>query len=71
MAAFTVYVVAWHTVYPKIMLLMYSTEFWNNIDHAIKIIGNLVAFHERSLMRNLTFNTVRCMSDEVNNHLTF
>lgn len=71
MAAFTVYVVGWHTVYPRVMLLMYSTQLWGNIDHAIKIISNLVAFHERSLIRNLMFNSVRCMSDEVTNHLTF
>jgi hypothetical protein len=50
---------------------MYSTELWSNIDHAFKIMTNLVAFHERSLLRNIVFNTIRCMSDEVNNHITF
>lgn len=53
------------------MLLMYSTELWNNIDHAIKIISNLVAFHERSLLRNIVFNSIRCMSDDLDNHITF
>ncbi len=69
--AFTIYVVVMHTVFPKTMLLIYGTELWEHVDHALKIISNLVSFHERSLGRNLVFNTIRCMSNEVNNHFTF
>ena len=71
LAVFAAFVVGWHTVYPRLMLLIYGTEFFEWVDHLIKIISNLVAFHDRSLIRNLVFNTIRCMSNEVNNHLVF
>jgi len=63
--------VVWSTVYPKLMLLIYSTEFWANTDHFIKVLVNLVAFHERPLMRNLVFNSIRTLSDEANCYYVF
>jgi hypothetical protein len=71
MVVFAVFVTGVHTVYPRLMLLMYGTEFFEWVDHLIKIISNLVAFHDRSLTRNLVFNTIRCMGNEVNNHIVF
>ena len=70
-ALFTAAVVALHTVYPRLMLLIYGTETWSYLDHAAKIITNLVAFHERPLMRNMIFNTIRCMSDETTDHIVY
>ena len=71
MVLFALFVTGVHTVYPRLMLLMYGTEFFEWVDHLIKIISNLVAFHDRSLTRNLVFNTIRCMGNEVNNHILF
>jgi hypothetical protein len=71
MVLFALFVTGVHTVYPRLMLLMYGTEFFEWVDHLIKIISNLVAFHDRSLTRNLVFNTIRCMGNEVNNHIVF
>ena len=55
---FALYVVVWHTYVPRTMLVIYGTELWENIDHCLKIIANLVSFQERSLARNLIFNTI-------------
>lgn len=71
MIIFAAFLVGWHTVYPRLMLLLYNTEFFEWVDHLIKIISNLVAFHDRSLTRNLVFNTIRCMGNEVNNNIVF
>ena len=70
-AAFTAVVVAFHTMYPRLLLLVYYSEQWVHVDHVFKVISNLVAFHDRSLLRNLVFNTIRCMSDDVNSHVIF
>ena len=64
-ALFTVCLVLLHTLYAKYMLLVFNTELWENIDHAIRIVSNLVLFHERPLVRNMVFNTFRCMANEV------
>ena len=71
LAIFTAFVVVLHTVYPRLLLLMYYSEPWGHIDHVFKVIANLVAHHDRSLLRNLVFNTIRCMTDDANGHVIF
>ena len=53
--------------YQKLMNLVYSTEQWHFFDHVIKVYINYFNFPkiERDLFRNLIFNTVRCMPEEL------
>ena len=47
--------------------MIYSTEQWHFFDHFMKIMMNQLNFPnvQRSLLRNLIFNTLRCMPEEV------
>lgn len=49
------------------MSMIYSTETWHMFDHLCRILLNFFVYHEvnRSLFRNLVFNTLRCMPEEV------
>ena len=60
-------VVIWfNCTYQKFALSVYSTESFHFFDHVIKILLNYFNFWhlERSLPRNIIFNTLRCMPDE-------
>ena len=48
------------------MNLVYNTEAWHFFDHAVRVMINFYSFHDvrRSLLRNLIFNTLRCMPEE-------
>lgn len=70
-AAFTIFAAAIHILYPQQLLAFYSTELWENTDHMLRVIANLVAFHDRSVVRNMAFNTVRCMANETDGYLLF
>ena len=52
--------------YPKLMDMVYDTEHFHFFDHVIKVLLNYFSYWhvERSLLRNLVFNTLRCMPDE-------
>ena len=49
------------------MSMIYSTESWHMFDHLCRVMMNYFAYHDvnRSLLRNIVFNTLRCMSEEV------
>lgn len=70
-ATFTLYITVLHTIYPKVMLIAYGSETAVWLDHGLKVVANLVSHHDRSLLRNIVFNSVRCMSDDVDNFVTF
>ena len=52
--------------YSKLMLRIYSTESWHFFDHVMKVLLNYFNYWnvDRSLLRNIIFNTLRCMPDE-------
>ena len=64
---FTCFVMWVGCTYQKFMFLVYSTEQWHLFDHLVKVMMNFFNYHdvERSLTRNLIFNTLRCMPEEV------
>ena len=51
----------------------YSSEYFHFFDHVMKVLLNYFGFCKikRSLMRNIVFNTLRCMPDEVIMYVVF
>ena len=70
---YTCFVIWFGCTYQKLMNTIYSTEQWHFFDHCVKIMGNYFGYHklERSLVRNLIFNTIRCMPEELIMYLTY
>lgn len=54
----------WSTIYSKLMFMIYCLPVYEHWDHFMKITTNQKAHHERSLVRNLFFNLIRCMANE-------
>jgi len=54
----------WSTVYSKLMFTVYCLDVYEHWDHFMKITTNQKSYHQRSLIRNLVFNMVRCMANE-------
>jgi hypothetical protein len=53
------------SVYSKLMFTIYCFSAYEHWDHFMKITTNQKSHHERSLLRNICFNLVRCMANEV------
>ena len=55
------------STYQKLMISVYSTESWHFFEHIMKVLMNHFGHHklDRSLPRDLFFNTVRCMPEEL------
>ncbi len=56
------------SVYYKLMFLFYLLEAYEYFDHFIRIVANQKSYKERGLARNLVFNLIRTMFNEVFRH---
>lgn len=70
---YTCFVMWFGCTYQKLSCMMYCTEQWHFFDHTFKVLGNHFTYYnvERSLGRQLVFNTLRCMPEEVIMYLTY
>ena len=68
---FTTCLIAWCTVYQKLMAAVYFTEAWHLFDHFMKILINQASHHQRPLERNIFFNFMRCFFDEFLVYMVF
>lgn len=58
----------WQSVYYKLMFSLFCLDAYEHYDHFMKIMTNQKSHHERSLLRNLVFNLIRCMANELFRH---
>ena len=68
---FTTCLIAWCTVYQKLMYSIYFSEAWHMFDHFMRIMANQASHHQRSLERNMLFNFMRCFFDEFVTYMVF
>mmetsp|Transcript_40009 Transcript_40009/g.52378 ORF Transcript_40009/g.52378 Transcript_40009/m.52378 type:complete len:147 (+) Transcript_40009:168-608(+) len=71
--AFTCLVMWAGCTYQKLFCMIYCTEQWHFFDHVMKVLMNHFNYShvERSLGRNLIFNTLRCMPEELIAYIVF
>ena len=57
-----------HTVYPKLMWTIYCLEVYDYIDMTVRVISNQKSHKERSVIRNICFNLLRCLMNKAFRH---
>ena len=70
---FTCFVMWVGCTYQKLMCMVYCTEQWHFFDHVMKVLMNYFNYYsvDRSLGRNLVFNTIRCMPEELITYMVY